>query len=448
MAKGTVTADRRSLGLATTTSIVLGNMVGSGVFLLPATMAAYGAYSLWGWGVSTVGALFLAWVFSNLSRRLPKAGGPYAYPREAFGDFAGFQVAWIYWLSIVGTNAAIAVAFASYLVTFIPSLATNPVNGTLAALAATWVLTGINILGVKAAGRLQLITVVLKLTPLVALAVFGIGHFSSATFNSGHTTESPLSAINSTAALAMWAFLGLECATVPADHVKDPEKTIPRATMLGTIIAGVFYIICTSVVMGIIPADALAKSNAPFADAAALLWGGWAGKLIAATALISCFGALNGWILMQGQLPQAVANNGLFPKILAKESKFGTPVVALVVSSLIASGLLLMSMFGSLGGGGLGQALVQMFNILILITTFFTLVPYMLCALADMVLSRRDKRPSNVRTFDVVIAAAAFIFGIWACYGTGKDSLFYGTLMLLAGLPLYVWQTGKAAKAK
>ncbi len=444
MAKGTVTVDRRSLGLATTTSTVLGNMVGSGVFLLPATMAAYGAYSLWGWGVSTVGALLLAWVFSNLSRRLPKAGGPYAYPREAFGDFAGFQIAWIYWLSIVGTNAAIAVAFSSYLVTFIPSLAASPVNGALAALAATWLLTGINILGVKAAGRLQLITVVLKLSPLVVLAVFGISHFSAATFTSGHTTESPLSAINSTAALAMWAFLGLECATVPADHVKDPEKTIPRATMLGTIIAGVFYIVCTTVVMGIIPADALAKSNAPFADAARMLWGDWAGYLIAGAALISCFGALNGWILMQGQLPQAVANNGLFPKALAKESKYGTPVVALLVSSVFASILILMSLGSSFGG--LGQALVQMFNILILITTFFTLVPYMLCALADIVLSRRDKRAQNVRTRDVVIAGAAFVFGIWACYGTGKDSLFYGTLMLLAGLPIYVWMTRTAKK--
>ncbi|HEV2111646.1 MAG TPA: amino acid permease [Gammaproteobacteria bacterium] len=437
-------ADRRSLGLATTTSIVLGNMVGSGVFLLPASMAAYGAYSLWGWCVSTVGALLLAWVFSNLSRRLPKAGGPYAYPREAFGDFAGFQVAWIYWLSIVGTNAAIAVAFSSYLVTFVPSLATSPVNGTLAALAATWVLTGINILGVKAAGRLQLVTVILKLSPLVALAVFGITHFNVATFNSGHTTEGPFSAINSTAALAMWAFLGLECATVPADHVKDPEKTIPRATLLGTVIAGVFYIVCTSVVMGIIPADVLAKSNAPFADAAKLLWGSWAGYLIAAAALVSCFGALNGWILMQGQLPQAVANNDLFPKILAKESKFGTPVVALVISSLIASGLMLMSLMGSLLNGGLGQTLVQMFNILILITTFFTLVPYMMCALAEIVLSRKQKRASSVRWIHVTLAMLAFIFGLWACKGTGQDSLFYGTLMLLAGLPIYVWQTRTA----
>jgi len=442
MAMGTATGDRRSLGLATTTSIVLGNMVGSGVFLLPASLAAYGIYSLWGWGFSTFGALLLAFVFSNLSRRLPKAGGPYAYPREAFGDFAGFLIAWIYWLSIVGTNAAIAVAFASYLVTFMPSLATSPSEGALAALTATWVLTGVNILGVRAAGRLQLITVILKLTPLFVLAFFGIFHFSPAVLNSGHPSESPLSAINSCAALTMWAFLGLECATVPADHVKDPEKTIPRATLLGTVIAGVFYIVCTTVVMGIIPSDSLAHSNAPFADAAKLLWGNWAGYLIAAAALVSCFGALNGWILMQGQLPQAVANNGLFPKVLAKESKFGTPVVALVISSIFASVLILMSLGSSLGG--LGQALVQMFNILILITTFFTLVPYMMCALAEIVLSRKQKRSSNVRTRDLAIAAGAFVFGLWAAAGTGKDSLYWGTLLLLAGLPIYVWQTRTA----
>jgi len=435
----TIADSRRSLGLATTTSIVLGNMVGSGVFLLPASLAAYGIYSLWGWSFSTVGALLLAWVFSNLSRRLPKAGGPYAYPREAFGDFAGFQIAWIYWLSIVGTNAAIAVAFASYLVTFIPSLATNAVSGALAALTATWVLTGINILGVRTAGRLQLVTVILKLTPLFVLAVFGIAHFDPQILMSGHPTEGPLSAINSCAALTMWAFLGLECATVPADHVKDPEKTIPRATLLGTVIAGVFYIVCTTVVMGIIPSETLAHSNAPFADAARLLWGDWAGYLIAGAALVSCFGALNGWILMQGQLPQAVANNGLFPKVLARESKFGTPAVALVISSVFASVLILMSLGSSFGG--LGQALVQMFNILILITTFFTLVPYMLCALAEIVLSRKQKRSSNMRLRDLALASGAFVFGLWAAAGTGKDSLYWGTLLLLAGLPIYVWQT-------
>jgi APA family basic amino acid/polyamine antiporter len=427
-----VTKDKRSLGLATTTSIVIGNMVGSGVFLLPASLALYGTYSLWGWGCSSIGALLLAWVFSSLSRRLPKAGGPYAYPREAFGDFAGFLIAWIYWLSIVATNAAIAVAFAAYLASFFPALSATPLYGAGAALGATWLLTAVNIWGVHIAGRLQLVTVVLKLAPLLALAVFGISHFDMHNLTTGTTGQSAFDSINTAAAFTMWAFLGLECATVPAEHVKDPEKTIPRATYLGTIIAAVFYVVCTTVVMGIIPAASLAHSTAPFADAAKLIWGDWAGYLIAAAAMISCFGALNGWILMQGQLPQAVANNGLFPKFLAQESARGTPAVALVVSSVLATLFILMNYSGGL---------VAMFNIIILITTFFTLVPYMFCALAEIVLSRKQKRSSRPRWLEVTLAMLAFAFGLWASKGTGEDSLFWGTLLLLAGLPIYVWQT-------
>ncbi|MGH8402307.1 MAG: amino acid permease, partial [Gammaproteobacteria bacterium] len=351
---------QRSLGLATTTSIVIGNMVGSGIFLLPASLALYGIYSLWGWGFSTVGALLLAWVFSSLSRRLSKAGGPYAYPREAFGDFAGFLIAWIYWLSILGTNAAIAVAFASYLTVFFPVLARVPLFGGLAAIAAVWVLTVLNIWRVRAAGSLQLITVILKLAPLLALVVFGFFYFDPRLLASGHVTTSPVSAINTAAAFTMFAFLGLECATVPANHVKDPEKTIPRATFLGTIIAAVFYIACTTIVMGIIPNATLAHSNAPFSDAAKVIWGNWGAWVIAATAMISCFGALNGWLLMQGQFPKAVAEDGLFPKLFARGTYHGSPAVGMLISSVLATLLILMNY---------SEGLVGMFNILVLLTT-------------------------------------------------------------------------------
>ncbi len=430
--------NQRSLGLATTTSIVLGNMVGSGVFLLPASLAIYGTYSLGGWGFSTCGALLLAWVFSSLSRRLSRAGGPYAYPREAFGDFPGFLIAWIYWLSILGTNAAIAVAFASYLADFFPALASTPLFGALAALAAVWLLTAVNIRGVRAAGNVQLITVILKLSPLLALAAFGIFHFDPKIFHSAHPTLSPFSAINKTTALTMWAFLGLECATIPAAHVKNPEKTIPRATMLGTLIAAFFYIVCTTVVMGIIPSTALAHSNAPFADAAKMLWGSWAGYLIAAAALISCFGALNGWILMQGQFPQAVANDGLFPKLFARESRRHTPTHGLLLSSVLASLLILTNY---------SHGLVAMFTTLILITTFFVLVPYMFCSMAEIVLSRTQSRARalGIRVRGTVLACLAFAFALWAAAGTGRDSLYWGTLLLLAGVPIYVWQKRQKA---
>jgi basic amino acid/polyamine antiporter, APA family len=418
---------RRSLGLATTTSVVIGNMVGSGIFLLPASLAAYGIYSLCGWVVSALGALLLARVFSRLARRAPLAGGPYAYPREVFGDFAGFLLAWMYWISIAAAVAAIAVAFASYLATFAPLLATRPLAGAAAALAATWLLTGVNILGVRAAGRLQLITVILKLSPLLVLGLFGIFYFHPHLLVSGDAGQSPAAAIDASAALTMWAFLGLECATIPADHVEDPERTIPRATYIGTGVAAVFYILCTTAVMGVIPAGSLVHSNAPFADAAKLLWGGWAGDLIAAAAIISCFGALNGWILMSGQFPQAAARDRLFPKIFAAEWGRGTPVPGILLSSIIASIVILTSY---------SRGLVGMFNVMILIATFYTLVPYMLCALAELLLGRGGK----ARGRNVALASLAFAFTLWATAGAGKDTLYWGTLIMLAGLPLYVWQ--------
>ncbi len=418
---------RRSLGLATTTSMVIGNMVGSGVFLLPASLAMYGIYSLWGWLFSTAGALLLAWVFSSLSRRTPRAGGPYAYPREVFGDFAGFLIAWMYWISIAASIAAIAVAFASYMTVLVPALGVRPLAGAGAALGASWLLTGVNIWGVRAAGRVQLVTVVLKLSPLLALAVFGIFYFNPDMLASGHGGRSPLAALNSSAALTMWAFVGLECATVPADRVKDPHKTIPRATLLGTGIAAAFYILCTMAVMGVTPAASLAHSNAPFADAAKILWGGWAGDLIALAAVISCFGALNGWILMAGQFPRAVAADGLFPRVFARELARGTPALGLVFSSLIATLLILMNY---------SHGLVGMFKVIILIATFFTLVPYMLCSLAEVLLSRGVKRHAR----NALLGSLAFLFALWAAAGTGRDSLYWGTLVMLAGLPIYVWQ--------
>lgn len=430
----TGTEPRRSLGLATTTSVVIGNMVGSGVFLLPAALAAYGVFSLWGWAFSTAGALALAWMFSSLSRRSPQAGGPYAYSREAFGDFAGFLIAWMYWISIAASVAAIAVAFASYLEPLIPALGAHPGTGAGAAVLATWLLTGVNIWGVRAAGRLQLLTVILKLSPLLVLAVFGSFYFDPKLITAHPVGGSPFSAVNACAALTMWAFVGLESATVPADHVRDPAKTIPRATLLGTIIAAVFYITCTTVVMGIVPAHILAHSDAPFAAAAQAIWGSWAGDLIAAAAAISCFGALNGWILMSGQFAQAIARDHLFPSLFARESVRGTPTAGLLFSGTLATGLILMNY---------NRGLVSTFDIIILIATFFTLVPYMVCAMAEVLFSRTQAR----RARNVLLASFAFAFALWAAAGAGEQCLYWGTLIMLAGLPVYAWQKWRQAES-
>lgn len=414
------------------TALVIGNMVGSGLFLLPASLAPYGAYSLSGWGFSAGGALLLARVFGRLARRQPQAGGPYAYTRAGFGDFAGFLVAWGYWLSIVAANAAIAVAFASYLAVFFPALAATPLLGALAALAAVWALTLVNVRGVRTAGSVQVVTTFIKLAPLLALVLAGAVWFDPQVLTAARPAASPASAVDACVALTLWAFLGLESATIPADHVRDPARTIPRATLLGTLIAALFYVACTTIVMGVVPAATLAHSTAPFAAAGQALWGPWAGGLIAATAAISCFGALNGWVLMVGQLPQAVAKDGLFPALFARESRRRTPVSGLLLAGVLTSILVLMNY---------SRGLVAMFTFIILLSTLSTLIPYLFCSLAELMMSRREAVAPGARARHVVLVGGAFAFALWAIKGAGGEAVGWGLLLLLAGVPVYLWQS-------
>ena len=427
---------KRQIGLIVATALVLGNMIGSGVFLLPASLAPYGGYSLIGWLISACGALLLAGVFYRLAKRAPRPGGPYAYSREAFGDCIGFLVAWMYWIGLVGGNAAIAVAFASYMSALIPAIGATPLFGALAAVAAIWVLTAVNIAGVRSAGAVQVVTTVLKISPLLALALFGFAHFDPHFLVPGLHAGSPLSAISISVAATLFAFIGVECATIPAGHVRDPERTIPRATLLGTVIAAVVYIACTAAVMGVLPAAELAKSQTPFADAGRLLWGGWAGLLIAGAAAISCFGALNGWILISGQFPQAVAKDGLFPRFFARESTQATPALGLLVAAVLTSLLVLANYT---------RGMVAMFTFILLLTTLSIVIAYLFCAMADIVLARRAGRAMPVR--DLVLACAAFAFSMWAVIGAGEDAVYWNFVLLALGIPLYVWQTLRSPRS-
>lgn len=427
---------KRQIGLVTATALVLGNMIGSGVFLLPASLAPYGGYSLAGWAISAIGALLLAGVFYRLSRRAARPGGPYAYSREAFGDCIGFLNAWMYWVTLAIGNATIIVAFASYLSVFFPVIGSQPSYGALAALVTIWVVVAINIAGIRSAGAVQVVTTILKLLPLLALALFGFVHFDARLLTPGPQAGSAWHAINFSVAATLFAFIGVECATIPAGHVRDPEKTIPRATLLGTLVAALVYIACTAAVMGLIPAAELAKSNAPFADAGQLLWGSWAGLLIAGAAAVSCFGAFNGWTLVAGQFPQAVARDGLFPRFLARESRRGTPAVALLVIGVFNSVVVLMNY---------SHGLVAMFTFLVLLSTLASVVGYLFCAMADIVLARRSGRPVPVR--DGILACAAFGFALWAAIGAGREAVFWNFVLLVVGIPLYVWQTRRTQGA-
>jgi len=424
---------KNKLGLWTSTSLVAGNMIGAGIFLMPAALAAYGSISLVGWLIASTGAFLLAKVFSNLSKMMPHAdGGPYAYTYKGFGDFAGFLVAWGYCISIWSANAAITVSLVSALSTFFPVLATNAVAAVLTGLGAIWLLTWINTLGIVTSGKVQLVTTTLKLVPLVLVAAGGLFFIQQQNFfpfnNSG---TSDLSAVTATATLTFYAFLGMECATIPSGSVKNPEKTIPRATMLGTLLVTVVYILCTISVMGIIPANELQHSITPLSDAAVIMWGSNAQYWVSAGVAVAAFGALNGWILIQGQIPSAIAKDKLFPAVFGKENKRGVPATGIVISSILVSVMMVMNY---------SDSLVDQFKFLILLSTFAVLLPYLLSAAAYIIIKSGLKDFANKNKWQaIVLAILAFSFSLWAIIGAGQETVYWGFVFLIAGTPLYVW---------
>ena len=420
----------RTLGFWTAVALVMGNMIGSGVFLLPASLAPFGGLGLGGWLLSTAGAVLLAIVFARLSRFNPSAGGPYAFTRQAYGDLAGFLVAWGYWISVWCANAALAVAFVGYLDPFIPSVVRHPASAAIVAVSAVWFLTGVNAWGVRPAGRVQLVTTVLKIMPLVLIGAGGIlwidpSHFAVAAAG----PRAIAGGLTSSATLTLWAFLGLECATIPAGSIRDPERTIPRATITGTLLASLIYITSTVGVIGLLEPSSLGQSTAPFADAARVLFGNRAAQLVAAGAAISCFGALNGWILIVGQLPMAAARDSLFPPAFARVSARGTPVAGMLIAGVLTTGLIAMNFT---------RSLVDLFTFTILLATLSTLVPYTFCSLAGFILARRDDR-MKMSAGASVVAALAFLYSLWAIGGAGADVVYWGFLLLMSGLPVYVW---------
>ncbi|MGY8915040.1 MAG: amino acid permease [Flavobacteriales bacterium] len=422
---------KKKLGLWTSTSLVIGNMIGAGVFLMPSALAAYGGISTIGWLFSAFGALLLATVFSKLSKLVTeKSGGPYAFSKSAFGDFVGFLVAWGYWMSAWISNAAIAIAFVSALSVFFPILDDSPVAAVLVGLSAIWGLTALNSRGVRTSGKMQLITTILKLSPLFIVILGGFFFFNVENFYPFNISgKSNFSAIAITATMTLYAFLGFESATVPSENVNEPEKTIPRATMIGTIITTIVYLLGTVVVMGMIPANILSESPAPFADAMEIMSGKWGRDLVGAGVVIAAFGALNGWILVMGQVAMATAKDNLFPRIFKKENKHGAPVLGMVIGSFLTSIIMLLNFT---------DGLVEQFKFIVLLATLCCLVPYLFSTAAYVLLVLQKKLALRKTISVVTLGGLAFLFSLWAIFGAGEPAVFWGFILLMGGIPFYV----------
>ena len=436
-----MSSKEKKIGLVTTTSLVVGNMIGAGIFLLPASLGEFGSISLLGWLFTATGAIILAKIFSNLSKLIVnKSGGPYTYSRAGFGDFIGFLVAWGYWISVWISNAAIAIAIIGALSFFFPILETNSILAVTVGLSMIWFFTWINSKGVKASGKVQVVTTVLKLLPLIFVILIGAFFFSLDNFPAFNLTgESNFATFPVVAALTLYAFLGIESASIPAENVKNPGKTVPKATMLGTIISTCVYIFGTIVLFGVLPVEVLKNSAAPFAEAGKIIGGEYAGYFVASGAAISGIGALNGWILIVSQIPMAAAKDKMFPRIFKKENKNGAPILGLVIGSMLSSFVMLLNFT---------DGLVEQFTFIVNLTVLTCLVPYLFVSAAYIIIliERKTHMNSILKTF--VLGLLGFLFSVWAIYGSGADVVFYGFLLLLLGIPFYALMQWNKAKNK
>jgi arginine:agmatine antiporter len=432
-------ANGKSLGVSACTAIVIGNMVGSGFYLSPAAMASYGNLAILAWAVMGAGAICVGLTFAKLARLAPATGGPYAYTRMAYGDFAGFLIAWGLWISIWTSLPVIAIAFAGAMMDLFPSLHNRPMAATLT-LAAIWAVVLVNLRGVKEAGLFSQVTTYTKLIPFGAVALIGLFFIDTSNLSEFNPSGQPLlTASAALAPLTMFAFLGLESATIPAGDVINPKRTIPLSTVLGITISALLYVCGTTAVMGIVPREQLLHSVAPFSDAARVMWGDWGAVAISLAVILSAIGALNGWTLLMGQVPMAAARDDLFPPAFGRLSRQGVPAIGIIISAIFATLLVLSQVAGPPG-------FKTFYDLVVGLSTMAAVIPYAFCALATGLVAAHVAGNGPVPRLGL-IEVIAFIFAVFTLYGCGAKAVLYGTIMLVLGIPVYVWQRRRHSRS-
>jgi APA family basic amino acid/polyamine antiporter len=432
---------KAGFGLTTATALIIGTIIGVGIFNLPTSLAAYGPISLVSMGLTTIGALALALLFASLSRRLPADGGPYAYARVAFGNRYGFANAWSYWITAWSGNAAIAVGWVLYVEHFINKDHTKAIS-ILLVLAGLWGAAAVNLSGVKNMGAIQVVTTVLKFFAVGFIATVGLFYINTANYTPFNISGvRALTAIGGGMAIALFSYVGVECVSVAAGKVRDPDRNVPRATLYGTLATAVVYMLSLIAVFGILPSDQLANSTEPFSAAANAMFGGtWAGDVMALLVIISGIGALNGWTMICAEMPLAAATDGLFPQRFKRLTRTEVPAFGILTSTSLASVAILVNYLGSSGATA--------FTTLVLMTGITAAIPYGFSALAQIKWRRADQRLMKTPRFirDVTVAAVALVFSIlFIVYSrnTGHSfwvywaPFFLAGAAMLAGIPVY-----------
>lgn len=425
----------RALGFWTSAALVVGNTIGVGIFVMPAALARFGLNALTGWLIIVAGCLCMSVVFARLARAFPQDDGPYGYMRRALGDDASFLILWCYWVSTWVTNAVIAIGLVGYMSIFVPALAQGHWLPPIAALSLVWLFVLINLCGLRVVGWMQVLTTALKLVPQAGIVLLGLWQlFAHPTAYLLHVPPNPITLRQtmSASSIALFAMLGIECAIVPAAKVRDPERTLPRATLIGALLVALIYIAVSIIPMLLIPQRALIASNAPFADLFGQFIGAGAARWVAAFIIISGMGAMNGWTLMVGEVTQNFAQHGNFPRVLGKLNRRAAPWPAFLLAGAVASLMLLLNYNDSTSAG---------FAFLGNVVSLDNMPLYLGCALTVLILYWRERAHGLGRTPlrlrpDAALIGALFCLSIIV---SGGKSTLWAIALGAVGVPVQLW---------
>jgi arginine:agmatine antiporter len=419
----------RKMSLTQATMLVAGNMIGTGLFLLPVNLAQVGGIAVFGWVIATVGVAALGLVFAKLGELNPQEGGPYAYARDFLGPYAGFQTNYVYWFGNWIGNIAIAVAAVGYLAELIPGISGPPAS-VFATAAVIWLLTFANILGPRVVGALETWTMALALIPIMAIALLGWFWFDTDTFLAGWnvTGESNMHAISRAASMALWAYMGIESAAVSAGVIENPKRNVPLATLIGLGLAAVVYMLSSTVIMGILPNEELQTSHAPFAEAARLALGTTGAIVISVCAVLKSMGSLGGWMLLVGQSAKAAADDGMFPRAFSRLNGNGVPGRGLIIVAVLMTAVLFATMSPTLAG---------QFNNLVNLAVILIIVPYIYSAVAVVKVVYDHKLPATTLQTYKWIGISAVVYCLWVILGGDPKTVVHAMVALLVSVPLY-----------
>ncbi|MBU5211334.1 amino acid permease [Heyndrickxia oleronia] len=448
-------------GLWILTTFVVGNMVGGGIFMLPANLAQVSSPlgSTIAWVATGLGVFMIALVFGNLAIRKPNLkAGPQSYAQNLFsspkaGKVAGYSMAWGYWAANWAATASVIISFAGYLTTFFPIMQSKKVLFSLGSFeleygkTITFIICSIMLWGIQwilsksfnSAGKMNLMATITKVIGFALFIIFTLFIFDKANLGSAKEfvdasgkSFSLGGQVNSAAIATLWAFIGIESAVMLSNRAKS-QRDVKTATILGLVISLVIYIGITLLTMGALSQEALRESQKPLVDALGEVIGSNGTYIMAILALISLFGSTVGWIVVSSEVPYQAAKNGLFPAVFAKTNKTGSPKNSLTITNVMTQ----IFLFSTISG-----TVTQAYNFAIVVATLAYLIPYLVSAIYQMKLVITGETYnviSGSRLKDGIITVLAFVYSIWVIKtGTADMKTFLlGIGLFVIGLILY-----------